>query len=162
MLTHPIVFLLLTSSYAIGPSRTGHTPSTTEPGTTAQGTLRSRYGMEESVQVPVPKIKVGSVGRHNNSGQDSNLRISRKLPISETTPKIAPPLQITIHAIRRILSLGQERSYRRINDKGTRATGTPTYESKKGVQVKAPPKRISRKGNGGSSFTLELELVTRR
>ncbi|GFT50575.1 hypothetical protein TNCV_551681 [Trichonephila clavipes] len=60
MLNHPIVFLLLTSSYPIGPSRTGHTPSTTEPGTTAQGTLRSRYGMEESVQVPVPKIKVGS------------------------------------------------------------------------------------------------------
>ncbi|GFV35050.1 DUF1758 domain-containing protein [Trichonephila clavipes] len=36
MLTHPIVFPLLTSSYAIGPSRTGHTPSTTEPGTTAR------------------------------------------------------------------------------------------------------------------------------
>ncbi|GFT07373.1 hypothetical protein TNCV_3788701 [Trichonephila clavipes] len=76
MLTHPIVFPLLTSSYAIGPSRTGHTPSTTEPGTTAQGTLRSRYGMEESVQVPVPKIKVGS---RSLSFPDSDFLVSARI-----------------------------------------------------------------------------------
>ncbi|GFW50450.1 uncharacterized protein TNCV_2887551 [Trichonephila clavipes] len=51
------VLTFLTSLYAIGPSRTDHTTSTTEPGTPSQGTLRSRYGMEESVQIPVPKIK---------------------------------------------------------------------------------------------------------
>ncbi|GFV78099.1 hypothetical protein TNCV_3044791 [Trichonephila clavipes] len=28
----------------------------TKPGTTSQGTFRSRYGVQESVQVPVPKM----------------------------------------------------------------------------------------------------------
>ncbi|GFT59244.1 uncharacterized protein TNCV_3891881 [Trichonephila clavipes] len=50
------VLTFLTSLHAIGPSRTGHTFSSTKPGTASQGTFRSRYGMEESAQVPVPKM----------------------------------------------------------------------------------------------------------
>ncbi|PRD23314.1 UNVERIFIED_CONTAM: hypothetical protein NCL1_46677 [Trichonephila clavipes] len=50
------VLTFLTSLHVIGPSRTGHTSSSTKPGTTSQGTFRSRYGMDESAQVPVHKM----------------------------------------------------------------------------------------------------------
>ncbi|GFX55673.1 uncharacterized protein TNCV_269611 [Trichonephila clavipes] len=46
----------------VGPSRTGHTSSSTKPGTASQGTLISRYGMEESAQIPVPKMKSEVLG----------------------------------------------------------------------------------------------------
>ncbi|GFT28432.1 uncharacterized protein TNCV_428501 [Trichonephila clavipes] len=50
------VLTFLTSLHVIGPSRTGHTSSSTKPGTASQGTFRSRYGMDECAQVPIPKM----------------------------------------------------------------------------------------------------------
>ncbi|GFS53321.1 hypothetical protein TNCV_1326901 [Trichonephila clavipes] len=43
--------------YAIGSSRSGHTSPSTKTKNTSQSTLSSRYGMEESPQIPVPKMK---------------------------------------------------------------------------------------------------------